>query len=67
VAERTGPKGRRNPGIWGWIRPGRLRANRLGRRIVVRIKDLVRYRRSGYESSDPIRLFGVEEMETENV
>jgi excisionase family DNA binding protein len=34
------------------IRTGRLRAFRFGRRMVVRIVDLARYRRPGYESGD---------------
>jgi len=34
------------------IKTGRLRAFRLGRRMVVRIADLARYRRPGYESGD---------------
>jgi excisionase family DNA binding protein len=34
------------------IKTGRLRAFRLGRRVVIRIADLARYRRPGYESGD---------------
>jgi excisionase family DNA binding protein len=33
------------------IKSGRLRTFRLGRRMVVRIVDLARYRRPGYESA----------------
>lgn len=36
--------------IRGRIRTGRLRAFRLGRRMVVRIADLAAYQRPGYES-----------------
>jgi excisionase family DNA binding protein len=33
------------------VKTGRLRAFRLGRRLVIRIADLARYRRPGYESA----------------
>jgi hypothetical protein len=51
ICEAAGLAGVKPDAIRSRIKTGRLQAFRLGRRLVVRIVDLARYRRPGYESA----------------